>query len=153
MILGNLSAHRATDVLFVSLAHKRWEFVVQSVYAAYLDLIEPWWKVLCSLALEGRPFESWAEIERAGARGGATGTPSQRLSSELRAVGAQRHAGVAREDPHTPRPTTARAWSDAQTPRPGSAACSTRPTAAASASPVNGFCTNASVGRPAARSA
>ncbi len=64
-ILDNLSAHRATDVLLFSLAHPRWEFVFQPVYAAYLNLIEPWWKVLRSLALKGRRFESWDEIERA----------------------------------------------------------------------------------------
>src|SRR2546429_6775661 len=26
--------------------HPRWEFVYQPTYAAYLNLIEPWWKVL-----------------------------------------------------------------------------------------------------------
>ena len=36
-----------------------------SKYAAYLNLIEPWWKVLHSLALKGRRFETWAEIEQA----------------------------------------------------------------------------------------
>ena len=61
-ILDNLSAHRATDVLLFSLAHPRWEFVFQPVYAAYLNLIEPWWKVLRSLALKGRRFETWEEI-------------------------------------------------------------------------------------------
>ena len=61
-ILDNLSAHRAPDVLLFSLAHPRWEFVFQPVYAAYLNLIEPWWKVLRSLALKGRRFESWEEI-------------------------------------------------------------------------------------------
>jgi transposase len=64
-ILDNLSAHRATEVLLFSLAHPRWEFVFEPVYAAYLNLIEPWWKVLRSLALEGRCFETWADIERA----------------------------------------------------------------------------------------
>ncbi|MBC7976735.1 MAG: IS630 family transposase [Myxococcales bacterium] len=64
-VLDNLSAHRATDVLFFSLAHPRWEFVFQPVYAAYLNLIEPWWKVLRSLALKGRRFETWTDIERA----------------------------------------------------------------------------------------
>jgi transposase len=64
-ILDNLSAHRATDVLFFALAHPRWEFVFQPVYAAYLNLIEPWWKVLRSFALKGRRFETWADIERA----------------------------------------------------------------------------------------
>lgn len=64
-ILDNLSMHRATDVLLFSLAHPRWEFVFQPKYAAYLNLIEPWWKVLRSLALKGRRFESWEEICRA----------------------------------------------------------------------------------------
>lgn len=61
-ILDNLSSHRATDVLLFSLAHPRWEFVFQPKYAAYLNLIEPWWKVLRSLALKGRRFETWDEV-------------------------------------------------------------------------------------------
>jgi hypothetical protein len=31
-------------------------------YAAYLNLIEPWWKVLKSLALKGRRFRTWEEV-------------------------------------------------------------------------------------------
>lgn len=61
-ILDNLSTHRAPDVLLFCLAHPRWEFVFQPKYAAYLNLIEPWWKVLRALALKGRRFESWADI-------------------------------------------------------------------------------------------
>jgi transposase len=61
-ILDNLSMHRATDVLLFSLAHPRWEFVFQPKYAAYLNLIEPWWKILRSLALKGRRFETWEAI-------------------------------------------------------------------------------------------
>ena len=61
-ILDHLSAHRATDVLLFALAHPRWEFVFQPKYAAYLNLIEPWWKILRSLALKGRRFETWEEI-------------------------------------------------------------------------------------------
>jgi hypothetical protein len=64
-IVDNLSTHRATDVLLFLLAHPRWEVVFQPKYAAYLNLIEPWWKVLRSLALKGRRFESWAEIAQA----------------------------------------------------------------------------------------
>ena len=63
-ILDNLSAHRATDVLLFSLHHPRWEFVFQPKYAAYLNLIEPWWKVLRSLALKGKRFASWEEVCR-----------------------------------------------------------------------------------------
>ena len=64
-ILDNLSTHRATDVLLFSLAHPRWEFVFQPKYAAYLNLIEPWWKTLRSLALKGKRFETWAAVEQA----------------------------------------------------------------------------------------
>jgi hypothetical protein len=61
-VVDNLQAHRATDVLLFCLAHPRWEFEFQPKYAAYLNLIEPWWKVLKSLALKGRRFETWEEV-------------------------------------------------------------------------------------------
>src|SRR3954454_6485903 len=64
-VLDNLNIHCAPDVLLFSLLHPRWEFVFQPKYAAYLNLIEPWWKVLRSLALKGRRFETWTEIEEA----------------------------------------------------------------------------------------
>jgi transposase len=64
-VLDNLSTHRAQDVLLWALAHPRWEFVFQPTYAAYLNLIEPWWKVLRSLALNGRRFETWDEVAAA----------------------------------------------------------------------------------------
>ena len=64
-VMDNLNTHSATDVLLFALAHPRWEFVFQPKYAAYLNLIEPWWKVLRSLALKGRRFEAWAEIKQA----------------------------------------------------------------------------------------
>jgi hypothetical protein len=64
-VLDHLSSHRAVDVLLWALAHPRWEFVFQPKHAAYLNLIEPWWKVLRSLALKGRRFETWDEVCRA----------------------------------------------------------------------------------------
>jgi transposase len=64
-IADNLSSHRASDVLLFMLAHPRWEMVFQPKYAAYLNLIEPWWKVLRSRALAGRRFESWDEVSEA----------------------------------------------------------------------------------------
>src|SRR3954467_13132504 len=64
-VVDNLNVHSATDVLLFALAHPRWEFVFQPKYAAYLNLIEPWWKILRSLALKGRRFEAWPEIEEA----------------------------------------------------------------------------------------
>lgn len=64
-ILDNLSTHKAVDVLLWALVHPRWEFVFQPTYAAYLNLIEPWWKVVRSLALKGRRFETWAAVATA----------------------------------------------------------------------------------------
>ena len=64
-ILDNLAAHRAPDVLLFSLHHPRWEFVFQPKYAAYLNLIEPWWKVLRSLALNCRRFETLEQVTKA----------------------------------------------------------------------------------------
>jgi transposase len=64
-ILDNLSTHRTLDVLLWALVHPRWEFVFQPTYAAYLNLIEPWWKILRSLALRGRRFETWDEVAAA----------------------------------------------------------------------------------------
>ena len=61
-IVDNLQAHRAVDVLLFALVYTRWEFVFQPRYAAYLNLIEPWWKVLRSLALKGRRFATWEEV-------------------------------------------------------------------------------------------
>jgi len=39
------------------------QFVFQPTYAACLNLIEPCWKTLKSLALKGRRFETWNEVE------------------------------------------------------------------------------------------
>jgi transposase len=64
-ILDNLNTHHADDVLLFCARHPRWEFVFQPTYAAYLNLIEPWWKVLRSLALKGRRFETWEELAAA----------------------------------------------------------------------------------------
>ena len=64
-ILDNLQAHRTPDVRRFSLAYPRWEFVFQPKYAPYLNLIEPWWKVLRSLALKGRRFETWDQLYEA----------------------------------------------------------------------------------------
>jgi len=64
-IVDHLHGHRATDVLLFCLPHPRWEFVLQPKYAASLNLIEPWWKTLRSLALTGRRFATWAEVVKA----------------------------------------------------------------------------------------
>jgi hypothetical protein len=64
-ILDNLDMHHCHDLLLFQLHHPRWEFVSQHKYAAYLNLTEPRWKVLRSLALNGRRFETWQQIVEA----------------------------------------------------------------------------------------
>jgi hypothetical protein len=63
--LENLKAHYCKDLLLFMVHHPRWEFVYQPNYAAYLNLIEPWWKTLRSLALKGRRFETWQQVVEA----------------------------------------------------------------------------------------
>ena len=64
-IMDNLDMHHCQDLLLFMVHHERWEFVYQPKYAAYLNLIEPWWKTLRSLALKGRRFETWEEVVEA----------------------------------------------------------------------------------------
>jgi transposase len=64
-LMDNLEMHHSRDLLLFMINHPRWEFVYQPTYAAYLNLIEPWWKVLRSLALKGKRFENWQEIVEA----------------------------------------------------------------------------------------
>jgi hypothetical protein len=71
-VLDSLNIHSAPDVLLFGLLHPRWGFVFQPKYAAYLNLIEPWRKVLRSLALKGRRFEAWTGIEEAVGRATAS---------------------------------------------------------------------------------
>lgn len=64
-IMDNLDMHHCEDLLLFMLHAPRWELVYQPKYAAYLNLIEPWWKTLRSLALKGRRFENWGEVMQA----------------------------------------------------------------------------------------
>ena len=61
-ILDNLGMHKGTNALLFALAHPRWEFVFQPTRAAYLNLIEPWWKDLRSLAFSGQCLQSWEAV-------------------------------------------------------------------------------------------
>lgn len=62
LVLANLSIHHAPDVFLFAARHPTWAFVYQPKYAAYLNLIAPWWKARRSLALKGRRFATWAAI-------------------------------------------------------------------------------------------
>jgi hypothetical protein len=52
-------------VRLFSLGHPRWECVFHPTDAAYLNLIEPGWKGLRSLALKGRRFETGDQLATA----------------------------------------------------------------------------------------
>ena len=65
LILDNLSTHKTMDVRLWALAHDRVRFLFQPTYAPWLNLIEPWWKTLRSLALKGRRFVASDEIIQA----------------------------------------------------------------------------------------
>ena len=65
LILDNLSTHRTADVMLWALAHERISFLFQPVYSPWLNLIEPWWKTLRSLALKGRVFATLDEVTEA----------------------------------------------------------------------------------------
>jgi hypothetical protein len=68
-VLDNAGMHRHRDVLLFMAAFPRWEFVFIPKHAGYLNLIEPWWRTLRSIALNGRRFDSPEELEHAIARG------------------------------------------------------------------------------------
>lgn len=65
LILDNLSTHKTLDVLLWALTHPQVKFLFQPTYAPWLNLIEPWWKTLRSLALKGRCFQVIDEIVHA----------------------------------------------------------------------------------------
>ena len=103
-VVDNLNIHGGIDALLFALAHPRWEFVFQPKYAAYLNLIEPWWKVLRSLALKGRAPRPGPRSSGPSSAPPPTGTRTSIRSSGA-AVGAiaRRAASVSprRQMPHS----------------------------------------------------
>lgn len=65
LIMDNLAVHKTMDVLLWALAHPRVRFLFQPTYAPWLNLIEPWWKTLRSLALKGKRFTNEQHIRQA----------------------------------------------------------------------------------------
>jgi transposase len=65
LIEDNLSTHRSRDVQAALLAWPEVRLQFLPTYAAWLNLIEPWWKLLKALALKGRRVETVAELEEA----------------------------------------------------------------------------------------
>ena len=62
VIEDNLSIHHSREVKIALLAWPEIQIQFLPKYACWLNLIEPWWKQLRSLALKGRRFETKAEL-------------------------------------------------------------------------------------------
>lgn len=65
VIEDNLSIHTSRDVKTALLSWPEIQIQPIPTGAAWLNLIEPWWKQLKSLALKGRRFETAREVEAA----------------------------------------------------------------------------------------
>ena len=65
VIEDNLSTHASRDVKLALLAWPEIQVQFLPKYASWMNLIEPWWKQLKSLALKGRRFDTADEIEAA----------------------------------------------------------------------------------------
>lgn len=62
IIEDNLSSHTSRQVQLALLAWPELQVQFIPKYACWLNLIEPWWKQLRSLALQGRWFETLEEL-------------------------------------------------------------------------------------------
>jgi transposase len=62
LITDNLSPHISRDTQTALLAWPEVQLLLLPKYACWLNLIEPWWKQLRSLALKGRRFERIDEV-------------------------------------------------------------------------------------------
>jgi transposase len=65
LIEDNLSIHHSRDVKTALLAWPEIQIQFIPKYACWLNLIEPWWKQLRSLALKGRRFETLEQLSLA----------------------------------------------------------------------------------------
>lgn len=65
VIEDNLSIHKSRDVKTALLSWPEIQIQFLPKYAAWLNLIEPWWKQLRALALKGRRFENVSELSSA----------------------------------------------------------------------------------------
>lgn len=65
IIEDNLSTHHSRDTRIALAAWPDIQILFLPKYACWLNLIEPWWKQLKSLALKGRKFETQDELETA----------------------------------------------------------------------------------------
>jgi transposase len=62
LITDNLSTHLSRETQTALIAWPEVQLLFIPTYACWLNLIEPWWKQLRSLALKGRRFEDVDEV-------------------------------------------------------------------------------------------
>ena len=65
IVEDNLSSHHSRDTKIALATWPEIQILFLPKYACWLNLIEPWWKQLKSLALKGRRFENQSELETA----------------------------------------------------------------------------------------
>lgn len=65
VIEDNLSTHASRDVQLALLSWPEVQVQFRPKYASWMNLIEPWWKQLKSLALKGRRFEAAEDLQQA----------------------------------------------------------------------------------------
>jgi transposase len=65
LIEDNLSSHSSRETQLALLAHPEIQVLFLPKYACWLNLIEPWWKQIRSLALKGKRFEAVTDLENA----------------------------------------------------------------------------------------
>jgi transposase len=65
LIEDNLSIHTSHETMLALAAWPEIQVLFLPKYACWLNLIEPWWKQLRSLALKGRRFEKIDELAEA----------------------------------------------------------------------------------------
>jgi transposase len=65
LILDNLSLHWSVDTMLWNWGHPRFHFVALPKAAAWLNLIEGFWKILSQRALAGRVCTSTKDVDRA----------------------------------------------------------------------------------------
>jgi transposase len=65
IIKDNLGVHISKEVMLALLAWPEIQLQLIPKYACWLNLIEPWWKQLRSLALRGRRFETVDQLREA----------------------------------------------------------------------------------------
>lgn len=65
VIEDNLSTHASRDVKTALLSWPEIQIQFLPKYASWMNLIEPWWKQLKSLAVKGRRFETADELQHA----------------------------------------------------------------------------------------